>query len=231
MYLQSRCVSTPVFFHIVTIHSLNRAFLNDFEKGWFREWFYLSLSQTFKIHREGFLANGVIILNTFPDQVVEITTCPWITWGLHIPLSKMAWLLFIHIVPVVFRDASGLVVIHVIRFQWSDNNLPNTTYYMKKGKQINLSCQPQHQHTCLLPGTPEAWKSSGLFLIHLTVNKTPGIYGENTLDVRSSVHGSSAWDPVCEGHLCNQARNSLLLEHLGHLLHGGWLVHAGQWTC
>lgn len=55
------------------------------------------------------------------------------------PLSKMAWLLFTHILPVVFRGSNVLVVIHVIRSQWYDNSLLNTTYYAKKGKQINLS--------------------------------------------------------------------------------------------
>lgn len=52
----------------------------------------------------------------------------------------MARLLFTHIVPVMFRGCNHLVVIHVIRFQWSDNDLSNATYYIKKGKQINLSC-------------------------------------------------------------------------------------------
>lgn len=40
----------------------------------------------------------------------------------------------------MFRGCNHLVVIHVIRFQWSDNDLSNATYYIKKGKQINLSC-------------------------------------------------------------------------------------------
>lgn len=56
------------------------------------------------------------------------------------PLSKMAWLLFTHILPVVFRGSNVPVVIHVIRSQWYDNSLLNTTYDAKKGKQINLSC-------------------------------------------------------------------------------------------
>lgn len=52
----------------------------------------------------------------------------------------MARLLFTHTVPVMFRGCNHLVVIHVIRFQWFGNNLSNATYYIKKGKQINLSC-------------------------------------------------------------------------------------------
>lgn len=40
----------------------------------------------------------------------------------------------------MFRGCNHLVVIHVIRFQWSDNDLSNATYYINKGKQINLSC-------------------------------------------------------------------------------------------
>lgn len=42
--------------------------------------------------------------------------------------------------PVVLRGCNRLVVIHVIRYQWTDNNLPNATYCIKKGNQINLSC-------------------------------------------------------------------------------------------
>lgn len=65
----------------------------------------------------------------------------------------MAQLLFTHMVPVVFKGGNGLVVIHVIRFQWSDNKSPNATYYMKKGKQINLSCPVSlstSTHACFL---------------------------------------------------------------------------------
>lgn len=51
------------------------------------------------------------------------------------------------------------------------------------------------------------------------------------MGAHSSVHGSSVWDPAHKGHLCNQARNPLFLEHLGLLPHGGWLILTGQWTC
>lgn len=136
----------------------------------------------------------------------------WIPWGLHAPLSKMAWSLFTHIVPAAFRGSNGLVVIHVIRFQWSDNNLPNATSYIRKGKLINLSCQPQHQHSYMLPGTSEAWKSLGLFLILLPL-KWKQVFMEKILGY-SLVHSyhtrASVWDSAREAYTWNQSRDSLL---------------------
>lgn len=129
---------------------MNRVFINDIEKGLFREWFYILLSQTFKIHREGFLANVVMILNTSPDQVLEITPCPWIPWGLHISLSKMAQLIFTHIVPIVFRGCNCLVVIPVIRFSSLTQFTKCRLLYQEgQANKPVLSCQlqPQHQHT------------------------------------------------------------------------------------
>lgn len=62
----------------------------------------------------------------------------------------------------MFRGCNHLVVIHVIRFQWFDNHLSNATYYIKKGKQINLYCSVSPSagtHACI-PEHP-SMKSTG----------------------------------------------------------------------